>query len=148
MKKGKILFVEDDRFWARAYIAELQDYGFEVVYARNASDAVKLIEDVLDFDAVILDVMMPTPDSVPESTTEEGLSTGLWVLECIQQYLVPRQISIWILTNRELPTIAKKIESMPAEVRELVTANKKIETSSILVPTYLQAMIERNRQRN
>ena len=146
MVNGKVLFVEDDRFWARSYIAELQAYGFEVVYARNAGDAVKLIEDVLDFDAVILDVMMPTPEGVPESTTEEGLSTGLWVLDRIQQYIVARRIVIWILTNRSLPTIAEKIGAMAADVRVLVTANKKSEVSSMLVPTYLQAMIQRNRQ--
>jgi CheY-like chemotaxis protein len=146
MLKRKILFVEDDRFWARSYIAELQSAGFEVVYARNAGDAVKLIEDVLDFDAVILDVMMPTPEGVPDSTTEEGLSTGLWVLECIQQYLVPRRIAVWILTNRSLPTITERVEAMPAAVRELIVANRKNEVSSMLVPPYLRGMIDRNRQ--
>lgn len=146
MANSKVLFVEDDRFWARSYIAELQAFGFDVVYARNAGDAVKLIENVLDFDAVILDVMMPTPEGVPDSTTEEGLSTGLWVLERIQQYIVPRRIAIWILTNRSLPTINEKISSMSADVRELVTANKKSEVSSMLVPPYLEAMIVRNRQ--
>ena len=90
---AKVLFVEDDKFWARAYIRELQDFGFEVIYARSASDVVDLLNNSFDFDAVILDIMMPTPEDVADSVTEEGMSTGnrYWFMDCLGtsgQYMI------------------------------------------------------------
>jgi|694.fasta_scaffold62555_3 CheY-like chemotaxis protein len=146
MSKGKVLFVDDDRFWARSYITELQAFGFEVMYSRDANYAVELVENYLDVDAIILDVMMPTPEGVQDDVTEEGLSTGLWVLDRIHDFIASRKICVWILTNRSLPAVLERVDKLTTGAsREFITVNKKYEVSSLQLPRYLQEILEKNR---
>jgi CheY-like chemotaxis protein len=142
---AKILFVEDDKFWARAYIRELQDSGFDVIYARSARDAVDLLNNSLDFDAVILDIMMPTPEEVADTVTEEGMSTGLWVLEQIKHLIAPNMLCVWILTNRDLAAVTEKINEIGNLQKDLVDLYRKRDVLSNFLPTYLLAKIKRNR---
>lgn len=142
---AKVLFVEDDKFWARAYIRELQDFGFDVIYARSARDAVDLLNNSLDFDAVILDIMMPTPEEVADSVTEEGMSTGLWVLEQIKHLIAPNMLCVWILTNRDLAAVTEKINEIGNLQKDLVDLDRKRDVLSNVLPAYLLAKIKRNR---
>jgi CheY-like chemotaxis protein len=142
---GRVLIVEDDRFWARAYIRELEDFGFDVIYARSARDAVDLLNHSFDFDAVILDMMMPTPEEVAESATEEGISTGLWVLEQIKHLIVPNMLCVWILTNRDLAAVAEKINDIENLQRNLIHLDRKRDVATNVLPPYLLALIKRNR---
>ncbi|MCE2783409.1 MAG: hypothetical protein LW699_00840 [Pirellula sp.] len=142
---AKILFVEDDKFWARAYIRELQDSGFDVIYARSARDAVDLLNNSLDFDAVILDIMMPTPEEVADTVTEEGMSTGLWVLEQIKHLIAPNMLCVWILTNRDLAAVTEKINEIANLQKDLVDLYRKRDVLSNVLPAYLLAKIKRNR---
>jgi CheY-like chemotaxis protein len=142
---GRVLIVEDDRFWARAYIRELEDFGFDVIYARSARDAVDLLNHSLDFDAVILDIMMPAPEEVAESATEEGISTGLWVLEQIKHLIVPNMLCVWILTNRDLAAVTEKINDIGNLQKNLINLDRKCDVASNVLPPYLLALIRRNR---
>ena len=142
---AKVLFVEDDKFWARAYIRELQDSGFDVIYARSARDAVDLLNNSLDFDAVILDIMMPTPDEVADTVTEEGMSTGLWVLEQIKHLIAPNMLCVSILTNRDLAAVTEKINEIGNLQKDLVDIYRKRDFLSNVLHTYLLAKIKRNR---
>ena len=142
---GRVLIVEDDRFWARAYIRELEDFGFDVIYARSARDAVDLLNHSLDFDAVILDIMMPAPEEVAESATEEGISTGLWVLEQIKHLIVPNMLCVRILTNRDLAAVTEKINDIGNLQKNLINLDRKCDVASNVLPPYLLALIRRNR---
>ena len=55
----KILVVDDDAFLLSAYIYALRDEGYEVVEASGVDSALALARS-RDFDAVILDIMMPS----------------------------------------------------------------------------------------
>jgi CheY-like chemotaxis protein len=76
----KILIIEDDSFYAQ-YVAEmLQDKGVEASVAKSAQEALQI--DLGDFDAAIIDVMLPNDPAASGITAEEsrgGFFTGVAV---------------------------------------------------------------------
>jgi len=76
----KILIVEDDGFYAQ-YVAEtLQDKGVESSVTNSAQEALQA--DLGDFDAAIIDVMLPNDPDLSGITAEEsrgGFFTGIAV---------------------------------------------------------------------
>jgi len=76
----KILIVEDDSFYAQ-YVAEmLQDKGVETTQVQSAQDA--LNADTANYDAAVIDVMLPNDPEASGITNEEsrgGFCTGVAV---------------------------------------------------------------------
>lgn len=61
MAKQKILIVEDDGFLASIYAQKLEVEGFDVVFATNGEDGLKLAEKDRP-DLILLDLLMPKMD--------------------------------------------------------------------------------------
>jgi len=59
----KVLFMDDDAIISMSVTRELKDLEYEVEYARNGTEAIKLYKESIDsrnpFDAVILDLTIP-----------------------------------------------------------------------------------------
>jgi predicted nucleotide-binding protein len=71
----KILFVDDDAFLCSTYIDALRDEGYEVVEAPGVRSALAQA-NTRDFDAVILDIMLP-PGKFSNFETQGGFKTGI-----------------------------------------------------------------------
>jgi CheY-like chemotaxis protein len=143
--KYMVLFVEDDRFWAFNYIDELQRSGhFEVHYVRSATEGIDAIERNPAIDAIILDVMMPTPDGVADTLTDDGHTTGIWLLENLQKVISAHRIQVWVLTNRAVDSVRRKIAEFTA-IAQQVEVDRKLDVRSRLMPAYLKARIDRAR---
>jgi PAS domain S-box-containing protein len=54
-----ILVVEDDAMVEKYVTAEVERLGYTVLFARNAADALAMIDDGVQFDLLFTDVMMP-----------------------------------------------------------------------------------------
>ena len=75
----KILAIEDDATTGREIVAELEQHGFEVEWVADGRDG--LIRAVSgDFDAVILDRMLPRMDGLAIVTLMRGADIGIPVL--------------------------------------------------------------------
>jgi CheY-like chemotaxis protein len=61
MAKQKILIIEDDGFLASIYAQKLDVEGFDVVFATNGEDGLKLAEKDHP-DLILLDLLMPKMD--------------------------------------------------------------------------------------
>ncbi|MCX6278373.1 MAG: hypothetical protein NT004_09775 [Bacteroidetes bacterium] len=79
-KKMNILIIDDDRKGTPYLIEELRDtYLYNVTWLFKKDDKVEEIINTHPFDAIILDIMMPPPDSWSDEEkrqSENGMSTG------------------------------------------------------------------------
>lgn len=136
--KVKLLFVDDEPFWARSYIQELEK-DFEVDYATKAEQAVRMFKEGRPYQAVVLDIMMAAPSGA-EKATAEGLDTGLWILNQIRTPLKSRATPVIVLTNRSLLHISEALNAMGFPAGQ-VRAQSKVETPAFLLPKIVAAAI-------
>ncbi|MBI5655147.1 response regulator [Candidatus Uhrbacteria bacterium] len=85
MAKHKILIVEDDGFLASIYAQKLELAGYEVAFATNGEDGLKLVAKDRP-DLVLLDLLMPQMD-------------GFEVLEKLKGDPATKDIKVLVLTN-------------------------------------------------
>ena len=74
MNKKRVLFIDDEAFFAEPYIRELEGL-FEVVLEETALGAIDAVHSDRNWDAIVLDIMMPSPEN-KNGITADGLDTG------------------------------------------------------------------------
>jgi CheY-like chemotaxis protein len=141
MGKQHIVFVDDDGFYAGKWIEALEQL-FDVKHFVDAGSAVKYINDNPGIRAVILDVMMPTPQTVDQSETDDGMSTGLWVLRNIGRHMIARQTPVIIHTLRKVDEINASVSKYKFP-DGLVTVHAKYETTRDDLRRLVQLKISR-----
>lgn len=85
MEKQKVLIVEDDGFLASIYAQKLELAGYQVAFATNGEDGLKLIQKE-EPDLVLLDLLMPQMD-------------GFEVLEKLRADPATKDLKVLVLTN-------------------------------------------------
>jgi CheY-like chemotaxis protein len=119
--KPRVVFVDDDKLITRFYKEVLvEDHGYTVeVYHRVGIFMDKLRQD-RNWDAVVLDVMMPHSDyaDLDYGQTDDGLLTGVFLAQKVR-ILMP-QVPIVILTNR----VTEDISGYLKEVAQLEIKSK------------------------
>ena len=60
----KALIVDDDMRNIFALSSVLEDYSMKIVSADNGRDAIRLLQNDLDIDVVLMDIMMPEMDGI------------------------------------------------------------------------------------
>jgi len=83
--KQKILIIEDDGFLASIYAQKLELEGFEVAFATNGEDGLKLAQKDKP-DLILLDLLMPQMD-------------GFEVLEKVKADPTIKDIKVLVLSN-------------------------------------------------
>ncbi|MDQ7814946.1 MAG: response regulator [Patescibacteria group bacterium] len=83
--KKKVLIIEDDGFLASIYAQKLELSGYEVAFATNGEDGLKLAQKDRP-DLVLLDLLMPRMD-------------GFEVLEKIKADEATKGIKVLVLSN-------------------------------------------------
>jgi len=80
--KVKILWIDDDinRLKLQPYLDGFEDGGFEIIKVASPDDVDKTIESNSDIKCIILDVSMPTGESIGAKESRGGMRTGLLVL--------------------------------------------------------------------
>ncbi len=83
--KQKVLIIEDDGFLASIYAQKLELEGFEVAFATNGEDGLKLAQKDKP-DLMLLDLLMPQMD-------------GFEVLEKVKADPATKDIKVLVLSN-------------------------------------------------
>jgi two-component system phosphate regulon response regulator PhoB/two-component system alkaline phosphatase synthesis response regulator PhoP len=83
--KQKVLIIEDDGFLASIYAQKLELEGFEVAFATNGEDGLKLAQKDKP-DIILLDLLMPQMD-------------GFEVLEKVKADPATKDIKVLVLSN-------------------------------------------------
>ncbi len=111
MVKKKILFIEDEKFTLEQLQIALEDYDYEVIPASSAMEGMNLIRK-MNFDAVLLDIMMPPPQDIDPEIVGNGRTTGVEICRRIR-HLKPN-IPIVVLSVVRDPGILKRINEAGA----------------------------------
>lgn len=72
----RVLFVDDDVFLGSSYVYALRDEGYEVVESSGVDSALAHAKG-RDFDAVVMDIMLPHGKFFTSFETQGGFKTGL-----------------------------------------------------------------------
>lgn len=108
--KKRILFIEDDKFLLEQLQIALEDY--EIVPASSSVKGMELLEK-MNFDAVLLDIMMPPPDDMDAELVGYGRTTGIEICRRIR-YMKP-DLPIVILSVVRDPGILERINDAGAD---------------------------------
>lgn len=91
--RKNILLVEDDQYVAKEYGYMLSAYGFNVSYAFDAEQAVRIIFEFGEsFDIVVLDVRMHHGRFLTSYDTVNGLRTGALLSQEMSEYCLKAEI--------------------------------------------------------
>ena len=108
--KKRILFIEDEKFFLEELQLALTQYNITPAY--SAPVGLELIQNG-DFDAVLLDIMMPPPEDMDPENVGYGRSTGVEVCRRIKE-LYP-QLPVVILSVVRDPEILEQIKAVGAD---------------------------------
>ena len=108
--KKRILFIEDERFFLEELQLALTQYDITPAY--SAPGGMELIQDG-DFDAVLLDIMMPPPEDIDPEHVGYGRSTGVEICRRIKE-LHP-QLPVIVLSVVRDPGILDQIREVGAD---------------------------------
>jgi len=133
-----LLQVDDDGYFAALYRQELEEL-YDVEFCRSAEEALRAIEAGTRFQAVLLDIMMAPPSLELRAETNDGLSTGIWLLKQIRDEVLSRPLPVIVLTNRTDERLAEELASLNLP-ESLLQCHQKRSTSAVdLVPVVQRA---------
>src|SRR5688500_12951592 len=106
----KVLFADDEPEYVADYRDELEKL-FDVDFCQTAEESVQKIQNA-SYCALVLDVQMPPPKNLPLSATNNGVDTGLWVLEQSREVIVRNSLPVILLTNRNPEVVKSRVQEM------------------------------------
>lgn len=135
VRKRKILFIEDELFTLEQLQIALEDYNYEIIPASSAMEGMNLV-NTMNFDAVLLDIMMPPPNDVDPEIVGNGRTTGVEICRRIR-HLRP-DLPIIVLSVVRDPSILRRINeaganeiinkpALPSKISD--TLNKVLDSS-------------------
>ena len=107
--ENRVLFIEDDEFAAIDYIPSLRANGFDVLYIKNADEALEVAKSDRHFRAVVIDIRMHHGKFFGAFETVRGLKTGVLLAGELIQH-IPEAIFV-ALTNSRSPDDAEWFEA-------------------------------------
>jgi len=83
-KAKTILFVDDDPWYSRRMLEELEDAGYRVRFVSSSgTEALEMLESGIAVDLIVLDIMMPPGHRIDDPTG--GRRTGVRLYEHIRR---------------------------------------------------------------
>jgi CheY-like chemotaxis protein len=139
--KPKILFVDDELFFAQPYVEELERFS-SVAIRTNALEAVEEFQlRANDYACAVLDVMLPPPEGW-EVKTSEGLDTGLEVLRRCRDEIINAKLPVVVLTHRALGYVKGEVALIGFPTGQIEVHNKQ-ETPPFLLVTLIKRMMRK-----
>jgi CheY-like chemotaxis protein len=133
-----ILYIDDETFYAMPFVAELERHGFKV-HLNQIEPAIILMKGTMDFNAIVLDIMMPSPAGVLREATEDGMGTGLWFLREFKEHIISRTLPVLVFTNRNAEAVSMQVKEMNFP-NGLVEVHSKLTISKQHLPQYVQKL--------
>ncbi len=103
MKKKKILFIEDETYRNEA-LFEMLNFDYEINWATSPRDAINFIENSSNYDAIILDVILPVDDCFTEEEVilcNNGSNTGLVLANKLSKNIKSAEVPIILASARK-----------------------------------------------
>ena len=127
MIKKRVLFIEDEKEFAKDLPVILEGKGFEVMAATDVAEARRLFADS-DFDVVLTDIAMPPSADMDGRAVAYGRETGIRLAQQMRE--AKPEIPIVALTVIRDPQIVSRMRKVgirqilhkPQEVQQIVEA--------------------------
>lgn len=116
----KILLIDDDKILTGHYLEALRIQGFDVTICHTIKEAFKV--DVLSFDLIICDLMMPSDGFFQNIGTRNNLITGLRFVE--QNRSDGCKIPCVLLTNLNLQAILDGVKDSVDRMEDVIVMRK------------------------
>ena len=123
----KILYLEDEEGLVQFLPLVLKEKGLEVISTLSIKDALQKLASE-DFDAVLLDIMMPPTEDMDAETLDYGRETGIEVARRMKR-IKPKTpiIAFTVITDSKLLEKIRKagiatVLNKPAEIDQIVQA--------------------------
>jgi CheY-like chemotaxis protein len=110
--RKRVLFIEDEKFFLDQIQMALSDYDITPAY--SAPEGIEIAQKE-DFDAVLLDIMMPPSEDMDPEAVNYGRSTGVEVCKKIKE-LKPALPVIVLSVVRDTGILGKITEAGAIEV--------------------------------
>ncbi len=135
MRKKKILFVDDEPWYARDMMEQLEEEEYQVIPAYDGTQALEILESGEPIDLIVLDIMMPTGQRITDPL--EGKRTGVKVGEFIRMEMKSKIpiIYLTVIWDQAVHSYIEQVEKgagleasilvKPVFPRELVDEVKK-----------------------
>ena len=137
----KILFVDEDLFFAQPYLETLQKKA-DVFIRNNALDAVDEMQNKShEYGCVVQDIMMPAPEGW-DVKTQDGLDTGIEILKVCREEIIKAKLPILVLTNRALGYTKHEIDMIDFPDGQVIVRSK-IETPAFLLSIQVSQLVEK-----
>jgi len=106
-----ILFVDDSRISMLPLVDSLNAHGYEVIWAKNATEALRIAkEQAAHIDVILTDVMMPLGEGLSHS--QGGRWAGIELIKQLKNSPETKDIPIVALTIVTDPEIQKELQAM------------------------------------
>lgn len=123
----KILYLENEDSLVQYLPLVLKEKGLEVIAMSSIKDALQKLANE-EFDAILLDIMMPPGEDMDAEKLEYGRKTGIEVARRMKR-IKPKTpiVAFTVITDRKLLDEIKKagitvVLNKPAEVDQIVQA--------------------------
>jgi len=109
--RKQILFIEDDKFLLEQLHIALKTH-YDIIPASSVIEGMEALEK-MNFDAVILDIMMPPPDDIDAELIGYGRTTGIEICRRIKN--IKPDLPVIILSVVRDPGILDRITNAGAD---------------------------------
>jgi len=81
MTEKRILFVDDEPWFMKEMMEQLEEEGYQVIPAYNGTQALEILESGEPIDLIVLDIMMPTGERItdPFGGRRAGVKVGEFI---------------------------------------------------------------------
>ena len=139
-----ILFIDDEKYLLNYYIEAVEGAGYKAVFCSSADEGLAYIRDRhAEIDLIVLDIMMPTPKGAAASETNDGLDTGIWLLQQARELIEEATIPVIVLSNRSKVTLESLVAERILLPDGLVLVATKTETAASALPNLVGRMYQR-----
>jgi len=140
--QGRILFIDDEPFYATKYIDALKKAGYEVHLCDSADGGLEdLRNQIDDLKLVVLDFMMPTPSCASAAETTDGVATGRWFLRQARHLIKEHDLPVIVLTNRTPEGVAAIMREDDIGTGDLFQVRSKEQTPALSLPKIVGKLI-------
>jgi CheY-like chemotaxis protein len=131
--KGRILFVEDEKFLLNMYHDYFERNGYDFLTTGDIKEAL-IVTEFEQPDAVLLDIIIPKPEN---TVAEQGYE----FLEAVKNNPKTKDIPIIVFTNLDTEQDRKKCQRMGAAAyifKNAVAPNQVLETVAKIIKLHRQ----------
>lgn len=130
----RVLWVDDDRLFISPFVDDLEDHGVSVTRVFRIDEAYEtILESHLDFDAIIIDIMMRVRDGFNVPKAAAGTRTGIVLLERVLGTNERLKSKLMVVTVVNEPDVLSFAEGFGIKVLPKQTATSEEIISHIRV---------------